>query len=172
MIHQNIDWESKSTVKKGNIGEEIVKTYLEGKGYILYNPTTPGAHVFDNLATKDKTNIFVVEVKTKPRRLYYKDTGINYSHFKTYQEVAEKHNLKVFIFFVDDIEEKIYGNELQNLTKSYYEKGKHYPLYEPHSKIIYFPLANMVDIANLNEMQIKQIRTYHTGRYEYKVQEG
>ena len=126
MIQANTNWEDRKTVKKGNIGEEITRQYLESKGYIIYKPLTEGPHSFDNLAIKGKTNIFIVEVKTKPRRKYYNDTGIDIRHYKTYREVSKKHNLKVFIFFIDEIQGLVYGNDLNNLIKPVDDK-KQYP---------------------------------------------
>lgn len=170
MIPQSLDncnWQELDTVKKGNVGEKIVKDYLEGRGYVLYKPVTEKAHTFDYLATKNKTAIYVVEVKTKPRRKYYRDTGIDYRHFKTYKTVSEKYKMDVFLFFVDDIERTIYGNEINNLLLPYSEKGKQYPIYEEHTKIIYFPLKHMIKISDLTDEQIKNIRKFHSGKYDY-----
>lgn len=162
MIQQNINWEDLKSVKKGNIGEEITRRYLESKGYIIYKPLTDGAHSFDNLAIKDKTEIFVVEVKTKPRRKYYNDTGINVKHYKTYQEVSKKHNLKLFIFFIDEVAGLIYGNELKNLIRPVFDK-KQYPLIE--KGIIYFHLSNMVRIDELSKDQCENIKEFTNSSY-------
>lgn len=164
MIQANTNWEDRKTVKKGNIGEEITRQYLESKGYIIYKPLTEGAHSFDNLAIKGKTNIFIVEVKTKPRRKYYNDTGIDIRHYKTYREVSKKHNLKVFIFFIDEIQGLVYGNDLNNLIKPVDDKKK-YPLVD--KGIVYFHLSNMIEIAKLTQEQVEDIKAYSTSNYTY-----
>lgn len=164
MTQANTNWEELKSVKKGNIGEEIAKEYLESKGYIIYKPVTDGAHAFDNLAIKDKTTLVVVEVKTKPRRKYYNDTGINVKHYKDYKDISEKHNLKVFIFFVDEYQGSVYGNELKNLVKPVNDK-KNYPLIE--KGIIYFHLSNMHTISKLTRQQIDKIKEHTNSNYKY-----
>lgn len=135
------------TVKKGNLGEKIIKKYLERKGCIVYKPITDKPHYFDYLATKDNKKLYIVEVKTKPRRKYYEDTGINIEHYDIYKNVAKKYNLKLFIFFVDEIEGAIYGNELNALCKEV--EDKRYPMKQ--KGIIYFHLDNMIELAKIIE---------------------
>ena len=45
-----MSWEDKIQVKKGNLGENIVKDTLEKKGYVVYKCVTERAHAFDFLA--------------------------------------------------------------------------------------------------------------------------
>ena len=47
-----MSWQDKIQVKKGNIGEKIVRNYLEKKGFIVYEPKTNGSHPFDKIAIK------------------------------------------------------------------------------------------------------------------------
>ena len=162
MIRKSSKWEEKESVKKGNIGEELCRKYLEKKGYVIYQPTTEKAHSFDNLVIKDKTKISIVEIKTKPRRLYYEDTGINFTHYKLYKEISKKHNLNLIILFVDEIEKKIYGNTLENLEKEVVDKNK-YPLI--HNNIIYFHLSNMKKVCTLTKQQCEQIKRYTNSKY-------
>jgi hypothetical protein len=164
MTQKNTNWEFLSSVKKGNIGEKIVKEYLEKLGYIIYQPVTSGAHSFDNLAIKNKNTLVVVEVKTKPRRKYYNDTGIELRHYNGYLEISKKHNLKVFIFFVDEYLKIIYGNDLSNLTKPVKDK-KQYPLIE--KGIIYFHLSNVYKISELTNSQVEDIKKHTKSNYKY-----
>jgi len=155
-------WNSKKQVKKGNIGEQIDKAYLENNGLIVYKPLTDGSHPFDNLCANDR-EIFIVEVKTKEARAYYPDTGINIQHFNRYMEVKKKHNIKIYLFFVDAANAKIYGEELDNLIKPVKVKGNQYPLNQ--NEIIYFPLENMKIIAELSQAQCNLIKVYNTKNY-------
>lgn len=102
-------WDNKQTVIVGNYGEKIVKEYLETKGYIVYKPMTNGSHPFDNLLTKGKDKICIAEVKTKPKMKKYNCTGFNYNHYLEYKAISKKHNLDVFIFFVDWELKAVYG---------------------------------------------------------------
>ncbi len=94
-----MSWEDKTTVKKGNIGERIVSDYLNSKGFIIYEPKTDGSHGFDRIIQKrDKNEIYlaIVEIKSKSRRIYLPDTGINYNHYLEYIEFSKKYNLPFF----------------------------------------------------------------------------
>jgi Holliday junction resolvase len=164
MKPQNLQWKDKTEVKKGEIGETIVKQYLEKNGMIVYEPKTDGAHAFDILAIKNKEKVCIVEVKTKPKRKFYNDTGIDITSFKTYEKVSKEHNLKLFIFFVDENEKKIYGNSLNELLKEVEDKKK-YPLVE--NNIIYFHMSNMVTISDLNEKQTEEIKRYSNINEKY-----
>lgn len=168
MAQNRIDlWQNKTTVKKGNVGEEIAKNYLEKKGFIVYNPNTPGSHPFDNLCA-DNRNIFIVEIKTKEARKYYPDSGVDIRNYNKYLYIKSKHNMKVYLFFVDAANAKIYGNEIDELIKPQIINGKNYPSKE--KDIIYFPLMNMITISNLTKEQCDEIAQYNTKNYNGSMQ--
>ena len=164
---QNLNWEDKPQVKKGDIGEDAVERYLEGQGYIVYKPMTDAAHPFDRFCVKDKTDIFIAEVKTKPKRKYYPDTGFNYKHYKEYLYMQDEKKIPVFIFFVDEESGSIYGNWLDNMAKEktiqHNNKLINYPKVE--NGIIYFPIESMRDIEELRESEIESIKGLYTGAY-------
>jgi len=157
-------WEDKIQVKKGNIGEELVLKFLERKGFIVYKPVTNGAHGFDNLATKDKKIVIMAEIKTKARMTYLEATGFDYKHYKEYKFISEKHNLPVFVFFVDEYLKKIYGNWLTELEK----KIDGFPRNISNNKIILFSLKNMKDICKLSDEQCEKLKKLSTRNYKYK----
>ena len=96
----NSNWNNKTSVKKGTIGENLTKQYLKNSGYIIYSPETGGPHPFDTLiVTPDKKNIGVAEIKTKAKRMLYPDTGIDIRHYNDYLNVQNKYNIEVHIFF-------------------------------------------------------------------------
>jgi len=159
------DWQSKPTVIKGNIGERLVREYLERKGYIVYEPQTDGAHGFDKLAIFNKRQAIIVECKSKARRNKYADTGINIKHFEEYQYISARHNLPVFIFFVDELIGKIYGNTLTELLVPRVVDGKQYPSRE--KGIIYFPLINTKTVCDISEGEAELMRVSSTRNYEY-----
>jgi len=152
----SINWEDRITVIKGNTGEKIVTEYLIKRGYIPYSPDAEGAHPFDRLcATPDKKKIFIAEIKTKPARTYYPDTGIDMRHYNDYDNIQSTHNLQVFLFFVDQDRKKIYGNKLSILTERkeviYNNRLLVYPICD--RGIIYFPLCSMIQVGILTEEQ-------------------
>jgi len=170
-MNQINSWQNKITVKKGNIGEDIVRDFLIGKGFIPYIPEVDGAHPFDKLcASKDKKTVFIAEVKAKARRNYYPDTGIDIRSFNDYMNIKNKYNINIFIFFVDEMEKRIYGNWLSILTKRRKIKHKNKLIDYPKEEggIIYFPIEVMKYISNLTEEQINILKETSTRNYKYK----
>lgn len=159
-------WQKKKEVKKGNFGENIIDNYLTSLGYSIYFPSE-GAHPFDRLVAKSYNEMFVAEIKTKPQRMYYPDTGININSFETYGKIQKIYNLPVFIFFVDEIKEEIYGNYLYKLINPRMIKYKDKILYYPfrHKGIVYFPLANMAFISSLKKEYCKEIAQLRASAY-------
>lgn len=159
------DWHDRKTVKKGDIGEQLVIDYLSNKGYVVYKSITQGAHPFDNLcASRDKKRIFIAEVKTKEARKYYPDTGINIRSYNEYKFIQDKYKIKVYLFFVDATNRKVYGNVMEMLEAETTEGKYTYPLRQ--NGIIFFPLSNMKLIAELTEEQAETIRKYNTKNYD------
>jgi hypothetical protein len=158
---------------KGSTGEEIIKKILTRKGYIIYSPSTlDKPHSFDILAIKDKEDLKIAEVKSKSKRKYYPDTGINLNHYNTYKKISQKHNIDLYIFFVDEEIGSIYGNKLSELEKEAYVKKNDqddiilkYPLI--HYDIIYFPMVHMQELSKLEskEMEILKEFTSKADRY-------
>lgn len=165
-----MQWADKTTVKKGDLGEMLVDKFLIDHNCIPYAPKADRAHPFDRLcATADKKTIFIAEVKSKARRTYYPDTGIDVSHLSDYQHIQTKHSLKVYLFFVDEGEGRIYGNWLDELLKprvvSHSLKSLNYPLEQKGVK--YFPLEAMTDICLLDADAANELKRLSTRNYSY-----
>lgn len=166
-----MNWDERPEVQKGNIGEKLVDEYLLRKGIVPYRPIISKAHPFDRLcASADKKHIYVVEVKTKPRREFYPDTGVDFRHYNAYLHIAMQHSMDVFIYFVDEIERAIYGGELilnlaqvRQITHPKTGRVLIYPL--PQRGIIYFPLSAMETIAELSEEVCKELAALRQTNY-------
>jgi hypothetical protein len=163
-------WADRTTVKKGDIGESIVDNFLKSKNVVPYQPVFDGAHPFDRLlATPDKKSLFVADVKTKARRTFYPDTGIDVKHYDEYMHIENKHNLKVFLFFVDEDEQRVYGGWLFDLTKNrrvnHNGKVLDYPIRQ--GKLIYFPLEAMQPVCSLEQSQCSSLKQFSTRNYQY-----
>lgn len=166
-----MEWNDLPQVKKGNLGEEIVDRLLERKGYVPYHPVFDGPHPFDRIcASADKKKLIIVEVKTKPARGSYPDTGINVSVYNVYKEIERTHNIRLYLAFVDEIKKQIYGGWLQNLDKTTsVEIGGKYRVYPVIEKtIIFFPLVLMTKISDLTLEQAKKLRSLSNRTYIYK----
>lgn len=140
--------------RKGDLGERLVGDYLRRRGAIMYRPEHTGAHPFDTLCvTRDKQTIFAAEVKTKRSRTTYPDTGFNLRHYRDYQRVQEAHNLRVYVFFVDERKREIYGNWLDVMDQPRKIRVGYRDLIYPivQKEIIFFPLESMRTVCSIAE---------------------
>ena len=170
-------WNDKKQVKKGNMGEEIVKKYLLKKGFTVYVPISDCPHNFDMLTSLNKRELCIYEVKTKAKRNFMPDTGINYSHYLEYKQISQQHNLPVFLVFVDELIQQIYGGFLHDLDSPTIQlfNGRNisYPKIENCKgvPIIFFYQPTMKIIGNLNEEEAKEIKEMNTRNYKYILQQ-
>jgi len=163
-----MNWEDKPTVKKGNFGEIIVEKHLRDKGLIPYKPSYDGAHPFDFMcASIDKKRMVIVDAKAKPRlnAQYdgFKWTGIDIRHYEEYSFLQDKYKVPVHIYFVDELEGRVYGNSLKELKKEV--------MYMKHYKkpTIIFKLDNTKHVAFLTEDQIKELKSLSTRNPIYNI---
>lgn len=155
------NWNNKIQVIKGDFAERIVHKYLENKGYIVYIPQTNGSHSFDRLAIKNKKQIIIAEIKAKAKLNNYDETGFEYKHYLEYKEISKKHNIPVFIFFVDEMLKEIYGNFLSALEQN--------SRIAPWGTQILFQMKNMKrNIYNLNNEEVLFLKQTSTRKYNYK----
>lgn len=172
-----MSWQERQEVKKGDYGETIVDRYLREEGFIPYYPVSKDKpHPIDRfVSSPDKKDIFVADVKTKAKRKYYPDTGFDYADYESYIYIRKKYGMNVFIFFVDEYLEELYGNFLQELKqeKEIHYKGKRieYPKIETNKngrKEIYFPLENMKrHIREINSKDIEALKDISNRNYKY-----
>lgn len=164
-------FESKPQTLKGTYAEDIVREYLRlTRGYQVYRPDFPGAHVLDKFVISPTVEVFGLDVKAKAKRKYYPDTGINVGHYRRYCKVME--TVKDFILaFVDEEEGVCYGGFLSELNKArkienYYPlQTLEYPRVE--GGIIYFPRDAMEKFFDLSEDQIKELKRLTTKKDSY-----
>lgn len=163
---QNNNWQDKPEVKKGNIGEVIIRKYLEDKGYVIYEPVTDGAHHFDKVISRNKKFLAIAEIKTYERLKFKDETGINLKNYKEYLNIE----IEVFVFFVDYVTKTIYGNKLKILNKEINIKGKSYPyvMESKTGKKMMFHLDVMKTISTLTDEQCVEIKKHSYKNNKYK----
>lgn len=162
----------KKNLIKGNVGEEIIKSYLEDLGWIIYKPVTDGAHGFDIMCYKNKEGCIMADVKTKARMNKIAATGINQSHFEKYNELSKKNTMPFWILFVDEMLGKIYGNSLDTLEMKRYIDGVTYPFImktRNNTQIRLYHLNSMKDIAILDTTTRDKLRAISRRNYQYKT---
>lgn len=152
-----MNWQKLKTVKKGNVGEQIVLDFLSERGFIVYQPVVDGAHKIDFFAHKSgkSKNIIAAEVKSKRRMAKYAETGFNVSAYEHYKEVLDKHKVDTFCFFVDDFEGCIYGAWLSTLGDG-----------NRRGAVITWRLDRMRVIRKLTDDEISEL-TKHTSKTSY-----
>ena len=165
-----MNFESTKQYKKGALGEDYLDKILSQKGFVIYSPDGGKPHPFDRLcASSDKKSICIAEAKTKARRPFYPDTGINVSHYNDYMNIQKKYSIDVFLYFIDESIHKIYGGLLSNIVRKtdllHKNKLLHYPRVE--GNIIYFPLKNMEIIGDIIDEVASKLISLSTRSYEY-----
>ena len=163
-------WHDKIEVKKGDVGERIVDDYFRNYGYIIYTPEEGSPHLIDRYYIKDKDNLFFAEVKTKPKRNNYPDTGFDYRHYEGYK-ILQDLGHKVCVFFVDEVEASVYGNTLSEISKpstlEYNGRIIEYPLRE--GELIYFRRDTMKEVTILTQDEVMEIRGHESRNYPYEI---
>jgi len=165
-----MNWEDKTTVKKGNLGEQIVKETLENSGYVIYKCITEKAHAFDFLAVKNKQVFMIAEVKSKARFNNFEATGIDVKHYNEYLFILDNQNIDVMLFFVDEHpkEERVYCQSLNILKQEKDINGIRYPNFNISKGKVLFTLSDMITVCKLTEDQINKLKKYSSRNYIYK----
>jgi hypothetical protein len=165
-----------TALKKGAIGESIVKERLEAAGWVVYQPVTEGAHAFDMLSIKGKRYAIACDVKAKALMNKWQATGVNQRHFEEYQQFSQKHSMPFWLFFVDEYLGEIYGNTISELEQPRAVECRFGV--ESFPKVIttrngtdvrLWPYAAMKKIAVLASGECHALMEYNQRGYEYQV---
>lgn len=167
---------SKTCFDKGEYGEALFRGILEKKSYTVYTPNTKGPHPFDIIAvhkchkTGEKKPVFAADVKTKPMRIYYADTGIGLNHYHVYLKFSKTHLMEFWLIFVDQNLGEIYGNTISQLDIPRVINGRAYPLNEGQTR--YYPFSAMQKIRLLTGDEIKELDRLSQIKDKYKKQKN
>ena len=159
-----------TALKKGAVGEAIVSDYLYSKNLMIFKSERENcSHPFDKMLVDMETLKFVglVDVKTKPKRVYYPDTGINLRHWHTYLDASRINKVPFFLFFVDEEMGKIFWGELEYLSQERMVDGLKYPRKEFGKKaIVYFPISVMKVLdRDISQQNANLIRSFSQRSY-------
>lgn len=147
-------------LQKGELGETLVREYLEGRGWVVYQPFTKDrAHYFDILATKQKEEVIAIDVKTKARLNRWEAQGIDIKHYKQYLHFVENTKVPFYLIFVDDKTGDVHSAEISKLEKGKIIAG---------GKIIIWELEQMKHLFNIGEDNIKRLTEYDQRNYNFK----
>lgn len=157
---------------KGEIGEGIVRGYLEKAGWVVYQPMTQGAHCFDMMCIKDKRSSVAFDIKAKARMNAWAATGVNQRHFDEYKAFSDKHNMPFWIVFVDEGMAQVYGNTLDELEKPRTVDGNDYPMIKKFTGqplIRLWPLFAMKVIQNLTADEAAALARLNQRSYAFEA---
>jgi len=153
------DFEKRSTTKKGDFFEQIVREWLWERGHRPTKPAHNGPHAIDMFVVDQNGKVFAIDAKAKAMRRQWDDTGIDYSHYNTYFDLEKGSNIDVWVFFGDHLEGTVYGATLAELRAPVMNppgcKPGQYPRKE--GRIIYFPRCQMHKLFNLTDEQRAQL---------------
>jgi len=179
----------------GMEGEDIVDKIFKDAGWVIYHPKENASHPIDRIAiqpyqskllqtnqdrkgniTPPRGMVIFWDVKLKPRRLMYSDTGVDKDQYEIYKTVDKYYGGSMMLFFIDPETQQIYGNSLSNLDAPCIYKStdmsgnitshnKHYPSNE--GGIIYFPLQNMKLYKYLTPAACNHFREQNKRNGEY-----
>ena len=178
---KDIIFKQKTETIKGKIGQQLLISCMLKRFPIfkLYpcSQQNEGSHCFDGIIIKNDQIVALYDVKTKPRRWKYEDTGIDKRSYDTYINVFKKYRKPFYLFFVDQYTKQIYYNTIWKLSKNIIVKNKKYPIIQNNysSTIIYFPLVSMKLLCQLTDEQLKSIElnssmnNYHKQKYNYNL---
>lgn len=148
------------SLKKGEIGEQIIRERLEAKGWIVYFPFTKNRpHYFDLLATYQKEKAIAVDVKTKARLNKYTAQGINTKQYEQYKRFTENNKIAFWIVFIDEYNGEIHTAQIDRLEN---------PFYLCDGKIIAWQLDQMICLGKITEDQKQLLQTYNQRNYKYQ----
>lgn len=155
------------SLQKGEFGERIVRKWLENQGYVVYQPTTLGAHAFDVLAIKDKEKCIALDVKSKARRTKYPDTGISVKHYETYLAFSARHQIPFWVCFVDEFLKQVYGNSIERLDEPIKVEGLWYPMVAYGTR--YWPVVpeRMRVLHALTDEECASLKSLSQRSYDY-----
>jgi len=174
------------TFRKGEYGEFIVDQIINEwfpHHHIMKVINRNTAHLIDRLLVPEPTlphlkNI-MLEVKTKSRRSFYKDTGVNeHNYWRLISNQCLAGNT-AFLAFVDEGMGAIYGNfldDLREVCEVQHPFGPvKYPLFEmgrtkgPAGKqsLVYFPIKKMGFCRKLDTKYVNRLRQLATRNEKY-----
>ena len=156
---------------------------LESKGCEFWIPAKDGPHLFDMWIYDPTVEIYgPADVKTKPARRYYPDTGMDLYWVSMYQKAQDETHCPFKVFFVDMDSASIYGGYIDDLNKPLVLKhnGKTlvYPIiskstpYNGPTNLIsystkYWPLENMTEFGKIHPEQVAQLRVLSKRNSKY-----
>jgi hypothetical protein len=163
-------WNDQKSDKKGKYAEQLVDDWMADKLYYKWKPED-GQHLIDRAYCLPNGEPFWADIKAQARMNNWEETGIKTNHWLTYKQFP-----KVYLFFVDEMLGKVYGNWLHVLEEPRTVFGIVYPITRniilrgrPEKRRMY-PLCAMNDLFILNQTHINKLKELSDRSYEYEYE--
>lgn len=164
-----IAWEEMVCVRKGLVGEALVKEFMLKRGYQVYTPDFDGPHICDYFCHHPTERLHFADAKTYSKRDNYPDTGLNLESYEDYcNEEDRPHGHPIYLYWVDQRSAAIYGNWLSILRRPHCRR---YPLIE-NSKNgwkTYFHMSRMVYHCELAPGAIAKLQALTRTNYHNAI---
>lgn len=129
----------------------LINEFVKSKGYIPYVTLNDESHPIDCICMSG-ASIWHLDIKAKPKMLYYEMTGFDYADYKKYLTYEQP----VYILFADWLKKEVYGAWLSKLAAG--DK-------KVFGNVICFPLSQMTFYRNLTDEEAKELAKTSTSKY-------
>jgi Holliday junction resolvase len=145
-------------LKKGELGEQIIRNYLEERGWVVYCPFTKDkAHYFDMLCTYNKEKVIAIDVKTKARLNKWNAQGINIKSYNEYLNFQNTTHVNFYLIFIDDKTGDVHLADLSKLQNHIYI----------NNNIIAWNLNDMQFLFKISDKEIEELSKYDQRNYDF-----
>jgi len=134
----------------GDMGEAYTPEFCSVKQIKCYQPIEDASFPVDRLFIKNKKT-YGLEIKTKPRMLYYNRTGMDTADDIEYINM----DIPVYILFIDYISKSMYGNWIHKLQKNKTVQGKY----------TYYELSDMKEYRKLTNDEVDVLKNASNNNY-------
>ena len=138
------------TTIAGDAGEALSPEFCKVKEIKCYKPIEDASFPVDRLFIKNKKT-YALEIKTKPKMLYYPMTGMDTADDIEYMNM----DILVYVLFVDYISQSIYGNWIHKLQKNKTIQGRY----------TYYELSDMKEYRKLTKEEVDSLKKLSNNNY-------
>jgi hypothetical protein len=147
-----------TALKKGELGEQIIRKHLEDRGWIVYIPFTKDkAHYFDMMATLNKEKAIAVDVKTKARLNKWDAQGIDIKQYNQYIKFTKTCNIPFYLVFVDDKTGDVHLADISKLKN---------PI-SVNKNIVAWKLKEMKFLFKISNHEVQELSKYDQRNYKF-----
>ena len=132
------------TTVLGNYGETFVTEFCKRNSLKCYQPSWSASFPVDAIMMTESLNLYQLEIKTKPRRIYYDDIGFDLPDWEVYTEFKSD----TCVVFIDYLSKCIWMQWISKLKECVRIKDKY----------VYFDLDKLTKYRDLTEEEVDKLK--------------